>query len=100
MGLTLITLERKAVERAVISKLKMEKDTRRDHQQYRFYHDGKLIGKIHFSHTPKMKTLGDDLVRMMAGELKVPTPFFVELVRCTRSRDDYILEASHGESIW
>lgn len=89
------TLERKAIERAAIGKLKMTSDKKRqDHPQLKFIHEGRVVGKIHFSHTPKMKTIGPELVKKLAAQMNVDVPFFVEVVSCTKSREDYIRRVS------
>ena len=71
-------------------KLGMERDER-DHRWYRLVVEGRVVARTFVSTgSKKYKTLGDDLVAKMAKQLHVTTPFFTGLVRCFKSRDDYL----------
>jgi hypothetical protein len=76
------------VERALISKLKCV--SREGHHTYfDFYVDNVLIASTYMSHG-KGKEIGDFLSKQMAKQLLVTRSFFEELVRCTKSLEEYL----------
>lgn len=82
-------LPRADVERALEQKLQMQR-VDSDHRRFYLVFDGRNILHTMTSHGTKYRELGDQLLGLMAKELRVPRKFFVDLVRCTRSRDEYI----------
>ncbi len=75
----------------LLSKLGMEKD-QTDHRVYRFVYEGRLVARTFVSTgSTKYKTLGDDLIAKMAKQLHVTSPFFVGIVKCSNSREDYVV---------
>ena len=84
-----MVLSRRSVERTLAHKLGMQQD-QRDHRVYRLYVGGRLVAQTKVSRGSGYHTLGHDLVRAMARDLKVPTPFFRELDACSKELDDYL----------
>lgn len=82
-------LSRDAAEAMLTSKLGMQLD-RRDHRWYVLEIDGRPIVRTFVSTGGKYKTLGHDLVARMARQLLVTTPFVVELVQCSKTREEYL----------
>jgi len=66
-------------------------ETDRDHR-YFFYHskNGKKT-KVHtkISHSPKYKTIGDNLLALMSKQCGLSKPDFIDLIDCPLSRDEY-----------
>jgi hypothetical protein len=87
-----MTLARDAVERKLTQKLEMTHRKRRgdDHRRYDLLIDGQRIARTMVSTGTGSRTLGDNLVSQMARQLKVPTPFFRELISCSKSRAEYL----------
>jgi S-adenosylhomocysteine hydrolase len=85
-----MAVSRRGVERMLTNKLEMTLDDR-DHQVFLLVIEGRVIARTKLSRgSEKYKTLGDDLVRKMAQQLRVSMPVFRELESCTKSRDDYL----------
>lgn len=81
-------LERQDVERALESKLGFQR-LHRDHRVFVLEIIGKVL-KTKTSHGTQHKTIADPLLAQMARQIFVPPKFFVELVRCTKTRADYL----------
>jgi len=66
-------------------------ETDRDHR-YFFYHskNGKKT-KVHtkISHSPKYKTIGDNLIALMSKQCGLSKSDFIDLIDCPLSRDKY-----------
>ena len=85
-----MVLDRRSVMRTLTNKLGMVVD-QRDHRVYKLHIEGKFVAQTKMSRgSEKYKTLVHDLVKAMARDLNVPTPFFRELDSCAKSRDDYL----------
>lgn len=88
-------LDRRDIERALESKLKFKR-LAGDHRIFVLDEGGKLL-KTKTSHGTGHKAIGDLLISQMAKQLFVPRQFFIEMVRCTKTRMDYLrLLASRG----
>ena len=62
-----------------------------DHRYFKLMYQGKYTGIFtKTSRGTKYKTLGDDLVKKMAHQIKLTTKQFVEFVDCKMSGEDYI----------
>lgn len=62
-----------------------------DHKYFKLYVDGKYTGiQTKVSRGKKYKTLGDDLISVMARQLKLTKGQFLDLIRCPLSRDAYL----------
>lgn len=85
-------LERDATEAQLTQKLEMTLRDRRgdDHRRYDLIIAGKRVARTMVSRGSGYRTLGDDLVGRMARQLHVTSPFFRELISCTKSRDEYL----------
>lgn len=62
----------------------------RDHRVYRLFVEGKLAVQTKVSRGSSYHTLGDDLVRAMARDLKFSVTVFRQLEACTKSLDDFL----------
>lgn len=88
-------LERRDIERALESKPSFQR-LEGDHRIFVLQVAGKLL-KTKTSHGSGHKAIGDLLLSQMAKQLFVPRQFFVELVKCTKSKADYLqFLAAHG----
>ena len=94
-----MALDRRNVEQALSGKLGMVLDEDRDHRFYRLVVNGKFVAQTKVSTGARYKTLGHDLVKAMARQLYVPTPFFRDLISCAKGRDDYLQHLSREEMI-
>lgn len=66
------------------------------HHYFEFWHDGKVIATTYTSHNNE--DIDDYLIKAMSRQCLMDKPFFVEFVKCTKSREDYIsLLISKGE---
>lgn len=83
-----MALSRRLVERALTGKLGMDLD-QRDHRVYRLRIGGRLVAQTKVSRGTGHDTIGEDLVKAMARDLGVPTPFFRGLVSCTKGFEEY-----------
>ncbi|MDO8692347.1 MAG: hypothetical protein Q7R39_20435 [Dehalococcoidia bacterium] len=89
-------LDRRDIEGALENKLGFH-GTEGDHRRFSLYVGGRLVAETMTSHGTGHKTIGDNLVAKMARQLLVPRMLFVELVRCTKTRMDYLqVLASRG----
>jgi hypothetical protein len=85
-------LPRDTTEQQLVQKVQMTPRNRKgdDHRFYDLVINGQRVARTKVSRGSGYKTLGDDLVSKMARQLYVPTPFFRELINCTKSRDEYL----------
>jgi hypothetical protein len=68
------------------------------HHYFEFWHDGKVIATTYTSHNNE--DIEDYLIKAMSKQCLMDKPFFVEFVKCTKSKDDYInLLKSKGEIV-
>ena len=81
-------LPRETVEHMLTTKLGMSCDPR-DHRWYYLTFEGRTIASTFVSAGGKYRTLGDDLVSKMARQLYINSGFFLGLVKCTKSLEDY-----------
>lgn len=59
-----------------------------DHHVFEFWHNDIFITKTKTSHNSQ--DINDYLIKAMSNQCKVDKEFFIEFVRCTKSKDDYI----------
>jgi len=83
-------LDLRDIERALESKLGFRREEGAKHKLFSLYIQGKLVAETKTSRGSGYKTLGEYLVGEMAKQLFVPHQFFVEMVRCTRTRADFL----------
>jgi len=68
------------------------------HHYFEFWHDGKVIATTYTSHNNE--DIDDHLIKAMSRQCLMDKPFFVEFVKCTKTKDDYIsLLKSKGEIV-
>ncbi len=84
-------LKKNDVEAQLRNKLRCEVDSVRKHTFFYVVHDGKRVAQTHTSHGSD-EDLWDARIGEMAGQLKVTKQMFVEVVSCTKSRDEYVVE--------
>ena len=66
------------------------------HHYFEFWHDGKIIATTYTSHNNE--DIDDYLIKAMSKQCLMDKPFFIEFIKCTKSKDDYIeLLISKGE---
>jgi hypothetical protein len=83
------SLERDDVETSLKKKGFLEEDG--DHRFYKLMVEGKYTGIMtKTSRGKKYKTLSDDLVSLMARQLKLTKKQFVDLVNCPLTLDEYV----------
>jgi hypothetical protein len=58
------------------------------HHFYLFYHKGKLIAKTMVSHNDQ--DIGDKLISKMYKQCKMDKNFFIDFVKCHKSKEDYL----------
>lgn len=87
-----MALSRSDTERQLTRKLQMTRRVGKgqDHRYYDLYIDGRRIAFTKVSTGTGHRTLGPNLVSAMAKQLHVPTPFFEDIINCTKSRNDYL----------
>ena len=61
-----------------------------DHRRYVLRIDGRPVVRTFVSTGTKYKTLDANLIALMAKQLQIPVSFFVGLVQCSKTRDDYV----------
>lgn len=59
-----------------------------DHNYFEFVHENKVIAITHTSHNDQ--DIDDYLISKMRKQCKMEKDFFVEFVKCTKSKEDYI----------
>lgn len=89
-----------AVLKAINTKQSLQKKgfTKDDshHHYFEFWHEGKVIATTYTSHNSE--DIDDYLIKAMSKQCLMDKPFFMEFIRCTKSKDDYInLLKSKGE---
>jgi hypothetical protein len=85
-----VSLSREDTERALLRKLKMRLDDRRDHRFYELYVDDLWILQTKISTGTKYRQLGDALVGKIAKEPRISPSELRAIVRCTIDRDRYL----------
>lgn len=81
------------IERMLKKKLKMEIDKKRDDHIWLILEpDGLPVIKTKVSR--HKETAGEGLESKICKQLRVRKPFFHELMDCTKSRNDYIVQIS------
>jgi len=66
------------------------------HHYFEFWHEDKLISSTYTSHNDQ--DINDYLIRAMSKQCLMEKQFFIEFIKCTKSKDDYIdLLVSKGE---
>ena len=58
------------------------------HIVYEVFDDGTFLGQTHMSHSGK--DIDDYLLNQMAKQLKITMSLFKGIIKCTKSRADYI----------
>lgn len=72
-----------------LDKLKAEEDESRRHITYRIYDDdGVFLGETYMSHGGK--DIGDNLLSLMARQLKINLSFWKAVIGCSKGRSEYI----------
>jgi len=82
-------LPRTDVEQALERKLRFDRQES-DHRYFTLEIDGRVVARTKTSHGTKHREIGDQLVGTMARQLHVSRSQFEAVVRCTRSRDEYL----------
>lgn len=58
------------------------------HHYFEFWHQGKVIATTYTSHNGE--DINDYLIKAMSKQCLMDKSFFVEFIKCTKSKDDYI----------
>jgi predicted RNA binding protein YcfA (HicA-like mRNA interferase family) len=58
------------------------------HHYYEFWHNGKLIARTYSSHSGK--DIDEYLISAMRKQCNMDKNFFLEFVKCSKSREDYL----------
>jgi hypothetical protein len=84
-----MTRDRKNVEAALLKKGFTE--TQGDHHYFVYIslEGKKSMARTKTSHSPKAKTLGDDLLKLMSGQCRLQKSQFLDLVDCPLTREKY-----------
>lgn len=83
-------LDRRDIERALENKLGFERTEGAKHRLFSLYVGGRLMVETRTSRGTGHRVIDDPLVTQMAKQVLVAHKFFVDLVRCTKSRSDYL----------
>lgn len=68
------------------------------HHYFEFWHKGKVIATTYTSHNSE--DIDDYLIKAMSRQCLMDKPFFVEFIKCTKTKEDYIsLLKSKGEIV-
>lgn len=68
------------------------------HHYFEFWYDGKVIATTYTSHNDE--EINDYLIKAMSRQCLMDKPFFIEFIKCTKSKEDYItLLKSKGEIV-
>ena len=91
-----------AVLKAIKTKQSLKKkgftEDNSHHHYFEFWHDGKVIATTYTSHNSE--DIDDYLIKAMSRQCLMDKPFFVEFIKCTKSKEDYIiLLKSKGEIV-
>lgn len=82
------------VRKALIIKLRAIENRSAKHPRYDIYDDaGMFLGATHISHGAR--DINDNLLTLMARQLKVRTSDFRAIIICELEREDYIRLSSH-----
>ena len=73
-------------------KLQARTDGTRKHIYFYVYDGPTLVSTTHISHG--VSEISDTLMSLMARQLAIPKPFWVELYRCNHDRDAYLKRVS------
>ena len=72
-----------------LDKLEAEEEESRPHITYRIYEDnGIFLGETYMSHSGK--DIDDNLLNLMARQLKITLSFWKAIIGCSKSRSEYI----------
>jgi hypothetical protein len=72
-----------------LDKLEADEDGSRPHITYRVYDDsGVFLGETYISHSAK--DIDDNLLSLMARQLKITLPLWKGIIGCTKGRLEYI----------
>ncbi len=85
-------LKKRVIEQALRGKLGCSVDE--GHPKHRVFVvslDGRVVAKTHTSHGPD-EDIRDSLLKRMAEQMNVSKAMFVEVVSCTKSREEYEAE--------
>ena len=85
-----MALSREDTERALLRKLGMRLDDRRDHRFYELYVDDRWVLQSKISTGTKYRQLGDPLVAKIARELRVSPSELRAIVQCPLDREGYL----------
>lgn len=58
------------------------------HHYYEFWYNGTLVARTYSSHSGE--DINDYLISAMRKQCNMDKAFFIEFVKCTKSREDYI----------
>lgn len=96
-----MSLPRDDTERQLTQKLQMTLRNRKgdDHRRYELVINGRRVVRTMVSRGSGHRTLSNDIVSKMAKQLQVTTPFFREVIICTKSREDYLEKLREQELI-
>ncbi len=83
-------LELREIEKALENKLGFDSTEGAKHRLFSLYIGGKLVAETKTSRGSGYKTISDHLVAQMARQVLVPNSFFVGLVRCAKTKADYL----------
>jgi hypothetical protein len=84
-------LARDVVEAGLLKKGFVLEDSGKDHRYYKLHLNGKYTGIVtKVSRGSGYKSLGNDLVSMMARQVKLKTAEFCDLVQCPMSAEKYV----------
>ena len=85
-------LERRSIEGALTGKFRFELRNRRgdDHRIYVLRVGNRRVARTKVSTGTGSRTVGDNIVAEIAHQVGVPTPFFREMVGCTKSLEDLL----------
>ena len=83
------TRDRRKVESALTRK-GFKKDDSHHHRFFHYTANGQATGvRTHTSHSPRHKTLGDDLLNEMARQCRISKADFLKLVDCGLTGEEY-----------
>lgn len=85
------SLPRANIKQALQHKFEMDLLPGGDHRRYRLMVGGKKVVGTQVSTGTNARTVPSNLVSAMARQLSVQTSYFVEMVSCTKSKDQYLM---------
>jgi len=81
------------VRKALVLKLEAEEDRSRKHPRYKLFDNtGAFVATTHISHG--VSDINDDLLTLMARQLRIRTSEFRAIIICELGRQDYLRLAS------